>query len=247
MLTQQQVATYHDQGFVIPNFRLPAATLQAIKDDFTRLLVRYPEFRQNCPALLTYDTTFLNYARNPDLLDMVEQVLGKDVALWNSSFFAKPAREGKRVPWHQDGEYWPIRPLASCSVWIAVDDSTVENGCMRVIPASHKSRRLFKHKKNPSDDLVLSLELQKSEFDESAAVDLVLEAGQISLHDVFLIHGSEPNTSANPRRGMTLRFFPTTSVYDRGIEQGLPRTLFLMRGTDRSKQNDFLVKPLPAR
>lgn len=241
MLTQQQLATYHEQGFVIPDFRLPAATLQSIKDDFTRLLKRYPEFRQNCGALLTYDTTFLNYARNADIVDMIVQVLGDDVALWNSSYFGKPAHDGKRVIWHQDGEYWPIRPLASCSVWIAIDDSTVENGCLRVIPGSHKSRKLFKHEKNLSDDVILSLELQKSEFDESTAVDVVLEAGQISLHDVYLMHGSEPNTSGKPRRGMTLRFFPTTSVFE-----GRSHTLFLMRGTDRSKRNDFVVKPLPA-
>ena len=247
MLTPQQLTHYHEQGFVIPDFRLPVSTIQSIKDDFAQLLVRYPEFRQNCPALLTYDTSFLNYARNPDILDMVAQILGEDIAIWNSSYFGKPAHDGKRVPWHQDGRYWPIRPLASCSVWIAIDDSTTESGCLRIIPGSHKSRRLFKHESNPSDDLVLPLELLQSEFDENTAVDIVLESGQISLHDVFLAHGSEPNTSGKSRRGMTLRFFPTTSVYERDIEGGgQPRSLFLMRGTDQSKRNDFVVKPLPA-
>lgn len=247
MLTQQQLTHYHEQGYVIPDFRLPASTIQSIKDDFDRLLVGYPEFRQNCPALLTYDTTFLNYARNPDILDMVTQILGEDIAIWNSSYFGKPAHDGKKVPWHQDGRYWPIRPLASCSVWIAIDDSNTGNGCLRIIPGSHRSRQLFKHENNPSDDLVLSLELMRSEFDESTAVDIILESGQISLHDVFLMHGSEPNTSGKPRRGMTLRFFPTTSVYERDIEGGdQPRSLFLMRGVDRSGRNDFVVKPLPA-
>ena len=246
MLTPEQLTDYQEQGFVIPNFRLPAATLQSIKDDFAQLLTRYPEFRQNCGALLTYDTTFLNYARNLDILDMVGQILGEDVAIWNSSYFGKPARDGKKVPWHQDGRYWPIRPLASCSVWIAIDDSNTENGCLRVIPGSHKVRELFKHERNPSDDLILPLELQQSEFDETTAVDLVLEAGQISLHDVFLVHGSESNTSGKSRRGMTLRFFPTTSVYERELEgNDLPHTLFLMRGTDQSRRNDFLVRPLP--
>ncbi len=246
MLTPPQLTHYREQGFVIPDFRLSASTIQSIKDDFERFLARHPEFRQSCPALLIYDTTFLNYARNSDILDMVAQILGEDIAIWNSSYFGKPAHDGKRVPWHQDGRYWPIRPLASCSVWIAIDDSNTENGCLRVIPGSHKSRKLFKHESNPSDDLVLSLELLGSEFDESKAVDIVLESGQISLHDVFLAHGSEPNTSGKPRRGMTLRFFPTTSVYDRDIEAWeLPRSLFLMRGTDQSKRNDFVVKPLP--
>ena len=150
MLTPQQLTHYHEQGFVIPDFRLPASTIQSIKDDFERLLMRYPEFRQNCPSLLTYDTTFLNYARNPDILDMVTQILGEDIAVWNSSYFGKPAHDGKRVPWHQDGRYWPIRPLASCSVWIAIDDSNTENGCLRIIPGSHKSRKLFRHESNPA-------------------------------------------------------------------------------------------------
>lgn len=247
MLTPQQLSHYHEQGFVIPDFRLPYSTIQSIKNDFDRFLERYTEFRQSCAALLIYDTTFLNYARNSDILDMVAQILGEDIAIWNSSYFGKPAHDGKRVPWHQDGRYWPIRPLASCSVWIAIDDSNTENGCLRVIPGSHKSGKLFKHENNPSEDLVLSLELLGSEFDESTAMDIVLESGQISLHDVFLVHGSEPNTSGNPRRGMTLRFFPTTSVYERDIEKWeQPRSLFLMRGTDRSKRNDFVVKPLPA-
>ena len=91
-----------------------------------------------------------------------------------------------------------------------------------------------------------------SEYDETQAVDLILEAGRISLHDVFLAHGSEANTSPRPRRGMTLRYMPTTSVFDRGIarrladEKGImdhtERTLFLMRGGDASGRNDFRLR-----
>ena len=72
---------------------------------------------------------------------MVEELIGPDIALSNSSFFAKPAKKGSRTPWHQDGRYWPIRPLATCSVWIAVDPSTTENGCLRVIPDLRRQRR----------------------------------------------------------------------------------------------------------
>lgn len=251
MLTEEQVAKYHEDGFVIPDFRLPEDVLEAIKEDHARFLKRYPEYRDYCPALLVHDTTFLNYARNPEIIEMVAQVEGADLALWNSSFFAKPAHNGSKTPWHQDGEYWCIRPLATCSVWIAVDDSTRENGCLQVIPGSHRARKLYKHEMNASPGLSLPLELQPSEFDEEQAVDLVLAAGQISLHDVYLVHGSEPNTSGNPRRGMTLRFMPTTSVYDRKIERAQfkrmgkpnrpPQPIFLMRGSDQSQQNDFVL------
>ena len=180
---------------------------------------------------------------------MVEQLIGPDIALWNSSFFAKPAGNGKATPWHQDGEYWPIRPLATCTVWVAVDDATRENGCLRIIKGSHKEIRLFEHKTNPSSDLTLNQELLTTEFDESKAVDLVLERGQISLHDVFLAHGSEPNTSSKSRRGMTMRFMPMTSIFDHQLAREqyknmhVPdhseRKIFHMRGIDRSGKNNL--------
>jgi len=252
MLTPTQLEQYREDGFVVPDYRLPDGTVEAIRADHDRLLASHPEFVNYCPNVLAFDLAFLNHARIPAVLDMVEQVLGPDFALWNSSFFAKPAVNGYATPWHQDGEYWPIRPLATCTVWIAVDDATRDNGCLRFIPGSHRSARLLSHRTNSSPDLTLNQELLESEFDESEAVDLVLEAGRISLHDVFLTHGSEPNRSPHPRRGMTLRYMPTTSVFDRdlarrladekGIMDHTRRTLFLMRGGDPSGRNDFRLR-----
>lgn len=255
MLTADQITHYHDHGYVFPDYRLAPDLLEKIRADHDRLLAEqpdHPEFRDNCPALLGYDFRFLNYARNADILDMVEQLIGPDIALWNMSFFAKPARDGKRTPWHQDGQYWPIRPLATCTVWIAVDDATTDNGCMRFLPGSHKDKRLMRHQQCDDDSLTLNQELEASEYDEAQAVDVVLEAGQISLHDVFLAHGSEINTSDRPRRGMTLRLMPTTSLYDRDLARRMHQerggrsmahhSLVLLRGVDRCGKNDFRVR-----
>lgn len=253
MLSPAQVEQYHEDGYVVPDYRLPPDVLQAIRDDHDRLLARHPEFRDYCPNVLAYDLAFLNHARMPEIVDMVSQVIGPDFLLWNSSFFAKPARDGRATPWHQDGEYWPIRPVATCTVWMAIDDSTIENGCLRVIRGSHKERRLRPHSTNPDANLTLNQELTLEEHDRSEVVDLVLEAGQMSLHDVFLLHGSKANRSDQPRRGMTLRYMPTTSVFDRelAVEQARAkdlligheeRTLYLMRGVDRSGRNDFRMR-----
>jgi ectoine hydroxylase-related dioxygenase (phytanoyl-CoA dioxygenase family) len=252
MLSQSEIDHYHEAGYVIPDFRLPEEALEEIRAGHDRLLARHPEFRDYCSCLLQYDLGFLNHARHPAILDMVEQLLGPNFALWNSSFFAKPAGNGKRTPWHQDGEYWPIRPLATCTVWIAVDAATPENGCLRVIRGSHQERRLRRHRTVAAGEVTLTQELQPDEYDERQAVDLVLAPGQVSLHDVFLLHGSEANTSARPRRGMTLRFMPTSSVFDRalagelhrrlGITDHSVRTLYLMRGIDESGQNDFRLR-----
>ena len=251
-LNGAEIAQYHKDGYVVPDFRLTDETLASIRDDHDRLLSRHPEFVDYCPSLLAYDLSFLNYARTPEILDMVEQLIGPDIALWNASFFAKPAQKGRATPWHQDGEYWPIRPLATCTVWIAIDDSTTENGCLRVIRGSHKDKNLRAHATNPDPNLTLNQELPLTADDESRVTDIVLKAGQISLHDVFLAHGSAANTSGKPRRGMTLRLMPTTSVFDRkiareqhesiGLVDHSVRTLFLMRGEDRSGKNDFRVR-----
>ena len=250
MLTEREIDRYHESGYLVPDFQLEADPLEEIGFYHDHLIEKHPEFSDYCPAVLCYETAFLKFARIPEILDMVEQLIGPDFALWNSSFFAKPAKIGSKTPWHQDGEYWPVRPLATCSVWVAVDHSTEENGCLRVIPGSHKNRRLGPHDYNGADGLSLPLELKSDEYDESSAEEIVLRAGQISLHDVYLVHGSEPNRSERSRRGLTLRYMPTTSVFDRSLDTNgrdgrlamSERTLYLMRGTDQSKRNDFRVR-----
>ena len=249
MLSTSDIESYHRNGYIIPDYRLPNATVQAIRERHQHLLQTHPQFNNYCPALLAYDRSFLEFAKNPQILDMVEQLIGPDFALWNSSFFAKPANGGHATPWHQDGEYWPITPLATCTVWIAIDSATIENGCLRVIPGSHRDKALLSHHTNFSDDVTLNQELDNHNYDESEAHNITLEAGQISLHDVYLVHGSEANHSSHSRRGMTLRFMPTTSVYNRQLAQKKSkdknlidqsaRTLYLMRGQDASGKNDF--------
>lgn len=252
MLSAEQIAEYHDKGYVVPDYRLSEETLVAIRQDHDRLLAKHPDFRDNCPALLCYDMAFLNYARDEAILDMAEQLIGSNIALWNMSFFAKPALNGKKTPFHQDGEYWPIRPLATCTVWIAVDAATVENGCLRYIPGSHKAKRLMRHDQRDNPEFTLQQELQANEYNDDEAEDLLLEAGQMAFHDIYLAHGSEINTSPHSRRGMTLRLMPTSSVYNRDVAKDMHRdrggldmsnhSLFLLRGQDLSAGNDFRVR-----
>ena len=198
MLTPLEISSYQESGYVLPDYRVSDETVESIRERYERLLLEHPEFRDNCSALLRYDPAFAQYAFEPAILDLVEQLIGPDIALWNMSFFAKPALNGKAVPWHQDGEYWPIRPLATCTVWIALDDSTTENGCLRVISGSHRNRALLAHRNNPNPDFVLHQQLIETEFDEGKAVDITLQKGRISLHDVYLAHGSAPKHLGTP-------------------------------------------------
>lgn len=165
--------------------------------------------------------------------------------------FCKPPVTGKAIPWHQDGQYWPIRPIATCSVWMALDDATPKNGCMRFIPGSHAGGSIYKHRINDSKDVVLNQEVEPLQFDESTRRDDVLRAGQFSLHDVYLIHGSNANHSPRRRAGFVIRYMPATSVFERSIEDNhkqsgvtfsmSKRPIWLLRGQDRSGRNDFNV------
>ena len=251
MLSKSQIDQYKQDGFIIPDFIMPENMLLKIEERHNALLNKHPEFKNYCPAVLSYDEGFLDFCKNKIILDYVEQLIGPDFALWNSSFFAKPPIDGHATPWHQDGQYWPIRPLATCTVWLAIDDATIENGCLRFIKSSHIDQKLKSHNINNDKNLTLNQELMKEEYDEEKAVNLILKRGQISLHDVYLVHGSEANNSPNARRAITMRFMPTSSKYDHQLAKDeklfsklnankfADRKIYHMRGIDASGKNNL--------
>jgi hypothetical protein len=261
-LTDKEVASFHELGFVMPNFKLPKATIAAMRQAYDELLERNagaagfdPDFVLG-PHLATPgaqgtkgDTKWLDFARDPDVLAMVAQVAGPDLILWGMTLFGKPAGEGKETPWHQDGDYYPIEPLETVSVWIAIDDATPENGCLRYMPGSHKERRIFPHHWVEDPDLTLTQVLDPEWYEKDRAVEVVREAGQIAIHDVYMAHQSAPNRSDKRRSGLVLRIMPATSHYNhaKGKASDNPshdyarRALYLLSGEDKSGRNDFAI------
>jgi hypothetical protein len=262
ILSQGEIDTYREEGLVIPDYRLPPAKLARLREGLEQLIKDNPNVRgeklisahitENSSDGVRGNRIFFEFATDPDLLDLVECVIGPDIILWGAQVFSKPAGDGKEVPWHQDGQYWPIRPLATCTVWVAIDDSARENGAMRYIPGSHKSG-IYEHVSDPSDALVLNQVMAPGLVDETKAKDDALEAGQLSLHDVYLVHGSPANRSTKRRAGLAMRYMPTTSDFDRTIARrdGGPdfskRPIWLVRGVDRSGKNEFRLPPLDAK
>ena len=258
-LQPDEIEHYRREGWVVPRYRLLPARVAAMVRALERLLRENPGVRPEklVSAHIEGDNgegvrgsrAFLELALDPEIVELVSGVLGDDVILWGCHVFCKPAVEGYETPWHQDGHYWPIRPLANCTVWVALEPSTRENGCLRVIPRSHAARRLHEHLHEERTDLTLNERM--AEVDESAAVDIELQPGQMSLHDVYMIHGARANTSGMRRTGAALRYMPSTSVFDRQLrpvdgKSGVPvdfarRPLWLVRGVDRSGRNDFTV------
>jgi ectoine hydroxylase-related dioxygenase (phytanoyl-CoA dioxygenase family) len=264
-LGDTEVRHYHEQGYVVPSFRLDAPMVERLREALERLLRDNPGVRPEkliSAHLSGRDGTanaegvrgqaeFLALARHEDILDAVEQLIGPDIILWGCHVFCKPAGDGHETPWHQDGHYWPIRPLATCTVWVALEPSTTENGCLRVIPRSHLARTSHPHLHEDRQDLALQQRLPDSAFDAAAAVDLVLQPGQMSMHDVYMIHGAAANRSAQRRTGVALRYMPGSSVFERDLDpvagrSGVPtafaqRPLWLLRGRDRTGRNDFSI------
>lgn len=264
-LTSQEIAQYHDQGYLIPSFRLSPSRTDQLRVALEQLLNDNPGVRpeklvsahvvgkQGAPNVegVRGNPAFLELARDPDILDLVEQVIGPDIILWGCHVFCKPAGDGLETPWHQDGHYWPIRPLANCTVWVAIDPSTRDNGCLRVIPGSHRPALCHPHLVEERTDLVLQARADAASFDEATAVDIELQSGQMSMHDVFMIHGARVNHSTQRRTGVALRYMPGSSVFERDLnpvdgKSGLPvafaqRPLWLLRGQDRTGRNDLRV------
>ncbi len=260
-LTEAEVANYRNDGYLIPRYRLPKERVDYLRARLDELIEANPGVR---PEKLVGahiegkndegvrgSAAFLELAREPALLDMVANVIGDDIILWGCHIFCKPGRTGFETPWHQDGHYWPIRPLATCTLWVALDPSTRENACLRVIPGSHREGLLHKHLREDRDDIVLSDRTADDAFDAQTAVDLELAPGEMSMHDVFMIHGADANTSSQRRAGVAIRYMPATSVFERNLnplegKSGIPvnfatRPLWLLRGEDRTGRNDFTV------
>jgi len=172
-------------------------------------------------------------------LDLAEKIIGPDIALFASHYIAKPPGEGQQVLWHQDGSYWPLEPMEVVTGWLAVNESTPENGCMRVIPGTHVTdlKTLIPRKDVPN---VLSSEMPLEYVDEALAVDVVLNPGDISLHHPNLVHASDANTSSSWRKGLTIRYVPTTTQIKRGADE--PDGI-LLRGRPVEGINSYVDKP----
>jgi hypothetical protein len=259
-LTPEEVATYRRDGLVVPDFRLPPERLADMRDAAEQLVAARTDIRpefiplphvpwQDSPKARGLAARFLDGARDPALLDLVESVIGPDIVFWTAALFCKPGGDGREIPWHQDGVYWPLRPPATVTLWLALDDSLIENGCLRIVPGSHRLG-LLKHEQSDKDGLVLNTSVVASEIDVGAARCVELRAGQLSMHDIYLVHGSSPNTSPRRRCGLTLRYMPATTLYDRTLNPGAAsstapvefahRPIWLVRGVDRAG-NDFKI------
>jgi len=171
---------------------------------------------------------WLEVCRHPRVLDAVESVLGPNIVLVFSSVFAKQPHTDTVVAMHQDNNFWPsVHGTHVITVWLAVDDSDRENAALQVIPGSHRDHIELETIPGKEGEF-LSKKVNLTPEQDAARVTLELKAGSLSIHDTFILHGSEANHSDRRRAGYTIRYASTDEAWVDPDEHPIP--VFLMRG-----------------
>lgn len=207
-LSLSQIDCYNTSGFIRPIDIYSTDEILAIRQYFDALLEKAIAAGGNSYSISTAHMKYggvYDILTNKKIVDCVADLLGDDVIAWGSHFFCKMPGDGRAVAWHQDASYWPLTPSHAVTVWLAIDDADLENGCMKFISGSHHSGHLTYRKSSPEEHNVLDQTVPNAESYGPIVVD-DLKAGQVSIHNDLLLHGSDANMSTRRRCGLTLRF-----------------------------------------
>lgn len=209
-LTEAQIAQFRTEGYVYP-FRAVGAAGAA---DYRKRIEAY-EAQEGIDANRTLKIKgylafpwLVELAKKPAILDAVEDIIGPNIMLFGASIFAKNGRDPRYVSWHQDSAYFGLSPHEEITAWVGFTESTIEKGCLKVLPQSHLGPDL-RHVETFAKDNMLAKGQSIEGIDESRAVSMELEAGQFSLHHERTAHGSGPNRGADRRVGFAFFFIPT--------------------------------------
>jgi hypothetical protein len=210
ILTKEQVATFNREGYLTKMRIFSTEEMTEIRRYFDDLLARTLAAGGNSYSIATAHLRYgpvYDLLTDPRIVARVKDLLGENVVAWGSHFFCKMPGDGKRVSWHQDSSYWPLTPSKAVTAWLAIDDASVENACMRFIPRTHHLGHLTYTLSENDNANVLNQTVEGAE-NLGQPVDVELQAGEISIHSDLLLHGSEANESNRRRCGLTLRYCP---------------------------------------
>ncbi len=207
-LTSRQIEHYNEKGFIAPLNIFAPGEITEIRQYFDRLLEEVTASGGNSYSIssahLRHGRVY-DILRDPRIVGLVGDLLGPNVIGWGSHFFCKMPGDGKSVAWHQDASYWPLSPSKAVTVWLAIDDADRENACVQFIAGSHHVGHLTYRPSSADEHNVLSQSIDNAEQYGEVVFD-ELRAGQASIHNDLLLHGSEENRSNRRRCGLTLRY-----------------------------------------
>lgn len=228
-LTPAQRAAFDRDGYVAPIDAFTADEAAASRRRFEALLAPLggrPDVQlRNSPHLLL--RWMADLVCDPRVLDALEEVLGPNLLILRTTLFVKPPRDRGYIAWHQDVAYWDLSGDRVVSAWIALTDSTTANGCVRVVPGSHRGPLLAHGLDGNRNNNLLRRQAAEVAIPPAGIADIELRAGQLSLHHGRLLHGSSGNPSAALRAGLAVRCI-TPDVRQRGLRPGA----MVVRGVD---------------
>ena len=242
ILTEAQIDQFWRDGCVFPVRVMPEAEALEIR---RRLETFESENGGPLKGALRHKSHLLftwlgDLVRNNRIVDAIEDLYGPNLLCWTTNFFIKEARNPAFVSWHQDSTYWGLDKPDVVTAWVALTPSNKANGAMKFIPGSHTKDQIPHRDTFAKNNLLTRGQEVAVEVDESKAVAITLEPGEISLHHVRLVHGSPPNPSHDRRIGFAIRYIPTTVAQIAGEDSAT-----LVRGVDTHRH--FELEPRPTR
>ena len=170
---------------------------------------------------------FERMSRHSAILDCVEALIGPDIRFQGEKLNLKIGDGGSAVEWHQDFAFYPHTHDAMLAVGVALDDCAVDNGCLLMIPGSHREPMLDHHQ---DDQFVGAIQPSRGEADLPRAEPVEIKAGGISIHHVRTLHGSAPNRSARPRRLLLLQYAAADALPLSGVTDFAAFNSAIVRG-----------------
>lgn len=205
-LSEEQVRQYHEDGFCFPvDVMTPEQAL-----DFRARIETVEREHPEALAATTRNNAHITFTcldeivHHQAILDAVEDLIGPDILCQGTVMFTKEANTSAFVSWHQDLTYVNLQPHDGVTAWLALSPATVENGCMQMIPGSHR-QGIQTHSDTFGEDNILTRGQNIDDIDASKAVNICLQPGQMSLHHGRTIHSSGPNNSADRRMGVAIQ------------------------------------------
>ena len=223
MLTSEQILQFREDGYLVFEALIQGERLAWYKQVFDELVAEGSKLKEQTPhwaleldergepragllhkvqGVCVVDGRVLELAREPAIVDRVADLIGGDIDVFGTKFFPKLPNGGTSTGWHQDNFYFGTDTdrIVSCGIYL--EDADVENGCLRVVPGSHRIGEIVEHRSE------LSRHGSWTKVDEAQAVDLVIPAGTVVLFSANLLHGAYDNHSRRTRYSTAWHYMP---------------------------------------
>ena len=221
VLSADQIKRYHNRGLMFPQRVMTT-------DDATNYLAQLESYESNTGGPVNGKWRYKSHLvfpwfdqlmRHPAILNLVRSLLGNDLMVWTTHIYPKEPGDGRFISWHQDSAHWGLDSNQVLSVWVALTDATLENGCMRMLPGSHHNGQVKHQDTHDPNNILTRGQTIFNGIEEDRSVWIELKAGEVSVHHVDMFHASTPNKSNQRRVGVAIRYITPSARQTRIDEE----------------------------